>query len=311
MAALQKAFRAVQTQSCPIPCSATEYYAPCSDSLIFCIALGSPPRFGEIPAPAPNRATPLGPPFTLSPTFTAISAPSGSQRSTREPNRTNPTSSPRPTGSPVLFHETTRRATHPAICLKTISPYSLESVKTFCSFSSEALSAHAARNFPGLYSSRVIVPAAGERFTCTFQMARKILILFPGRPAFSSSFTTTTRPSDGDTTTPGSIGILRSGLRKKEKTKSARNTSTTLIVMHRVVPNPSSTPPIASGGSPNQYPSLTIVSLTPARTLLAGAPWPFYDSFSWGVVPDRLLRMSSTRTVNACGNALHFILHVE
>src|SRR5882762_3886472 len=161
------------------------------------------------------RAITLDPPFTLSPTFTANSAPSGSHRSTRDPNRTNPTNSPRPTKSPVFFHDTTRRATHPAICLKTISPYSLERVKTFCSFSSDAFSAHAARNFPGLYSSCVIVPAAGERFTCTFQIARKILIRFPGRPAFSSSCTTTTRPSAGDTTTPSSIGIFRSGLRKK------------------------------------------------------------------------------------------------
>src|SRR5256885_11393702 len=33
----------------------------------------------------------------------------------------------------------------------------------------------AARNFPGRYSILLIVPAAGERLTCTFQTARKIL----------------------------------------------------------------------------------------------------------------------------------------
>ena len=96
------------------------------------------------------RARTLEPPFTFSPTFTRISASLGSHKSTREPNRTSPMRSPRATSSPAFFHDTTRRATQPAICLYTISPCSVACVNTFCSFWRDALSSHAARNFPGL-----------------------------------------------------------------------------------------------------------------------------------------------------------------
>src|SRR5438552_1995167 len=175
---------------------------------------------------AGHRASTLAPPFTFSPTFTKISASFGTHTSTRDPNRTSPMRSPRATFSPAFFQETTLRAINPAICLNTISPASVESVNTFCSFSTEARSRIAARNFPGRYSSFVMVPAAGARFTCTFQTARKMLTRFPGLPAFSSSMTTTTRPSPGDTTAPGSVGIMRSGSRKKEKTNAASSTRT-------------------------------------------------------------------------------------
>src|SRR5205823_10273297 len=94
----------------------------------------------------------LEPPFTFSPTFTRISAPFGSQTSTREPNRTSPMPSPHTTCSPCFFQETTRRAMSPAICLKTISPDSVLSVNTFCSFSRDARARMAAKNFPGRYS---------------------------------------------------------------------------------------------------------------------------------------------------------------
>src|SRR6266704_2356967 len=191
-------------------------------------------RFGArvdlwVPKEAENLvrvASTLDPPFTCSPTLTKISASFGTHRSTRDPNRTSPMRSPRATFSPVFFQETTLRAISPAICLKTISPASVESVNTFCSFSTDARSRIAARNFPGRYSSFAMVPAAGARFTCTFHTAKKMLTRFPGLPAFSSSVTTTTRPSPGDTTAPGSAGITRSGSRKKEKTNNARNTRT-------------------------------------------------------------------------------------
>src|SRR5207248_4668751 len=171
----------------------------------------------------------LEPPFTFSPTFTRISAPFGSQTSTREPNRTSPMRSPHTTCSPCFFQETTRRAMSPAICLKTISPDSVLSVNTFCSFSRDARARMAAKNFPGRYSILVIVPLAGARFTFTFQIARKMLTRWPGRPPFSSSVTTTTRPSAGDTTAAGSAGMRRSGSRKKENTNRARNTKTAAI----------------------------------------------------------------------------------
>src|SRR6266566_4860298 len=196
---------------------------------------------------AGHRASTLDPPFTFSPSFTRICACCGTHTSTRDPNRTSPMRSPRATFSPAFFQETTLRAISPAICLNTISPASVESVKTFCSFSNEARSRIAARNFPGRYSSFVIVPAAGDRFTCTFQTARKMLTRFPGRPAFASSVTTTTRPSPGDTSAPGSVGITRSGSRKKEKINRARNTSTAAATYQC---KKQLKPPSASSGTP-------------------------------------------------------------
>src|SRR5882762_9011366 len=194
-----------------------------------------------------QRARTLDPPFTFCPSLTRISASLGNHTSTREPKRTSPIRSPPATLSPAFFQEITLRAISPAICLNTISPESVETVNTFCSFSIEARSRIAARNFPGRYSSFVIVPVAGDRFTCTFQTARKMLTRFPGRPAFSSSVTTTTRPSPGDTTAPGSDGITRSGSRKKENTNSARNTRTAPAMYQCRIKQ---TPPMASGGTP-------------------------------------------------------------
>src|SRR6267142_556017 len=194
-----------------------------------------------------HRARTLDPPFTFCPSFTRISASRGNHTSTRDPKRTSPIRSPRSTLSPAFFQETTLRAISPAICLNTISPVSVESVNTFCSFSKEARSRIAAKNLPGRYSIFAIVPVAGERFTCTFQTARKMLMRLPGRPPFSSSATTTTRPSPGDTTAPGSAGITRSGSRKKENTNSARNTRTA-AAMYQCRKKPA--PPSTSGGTP-------------------------------------------------------------
>src|SRR6266478_896368 len=111
-------------------------------------ALLVPPNSSAAAFPG-HRATTLDPPFTLSPTLTTISAVLGTHTSTRDPNRTRPIRSPRATLAPTFFQETTRRAINPAICLNTISPPSVESVNTFCSFSTEARSLMAARNFPG------------------------------------------------------------------------------------------------------------------------------------------------------------------
>src|SRR4029077_3292666 len=72
-----------------------------------------------------HRARVLVPPATCWPGRTTISTPSGSQISMREPKRIIPTRSPRIRESPGDFQQTIRRATHPAICLKTTSPRSL------------------------------------------------------------------------------------------------------------------------------------------------------------------------------------------
>src|SRR5579862_559427 len=69
-----------------------------------------------------HRARTLAPPATCWPGRTRISTPAGSQISIREPKRIIPTRSPRITESPTDFQQTMRRATHPAICLKTTSP---------------------------------------------------------------------------------------------------------------------------------------------------------------------------------------------
>src|SRR5262249_31844151 len=168
-----------------------------------------------------QRARTLEPPCTVSPTLTEISASFGSQMSTREPKRTRPMRSPRRTDSPGFFQETTRRAIKPAICLNSISPAGVASVKMFCSFCVEAFGFQAARNLPGRYFTCVMVPVSGVRLTCTFQIARKMLMRVPGRPAFSSSVMTRTRPSAGERTASGSGGMARSGSRKKEKQKAA------------------------------------------------------------------------------------------
>src|SRR5215471_19167406 len=69
---------------------------------------------------------PIGvePPRTRVPRSTVASVPAGKSTSTRDPNRMSPMSSPFPTVSPTFFQHTIRRATNPAICVKTsfISP---------------------------------------------------------------------------------------------------------------------------------------------------------------------------------------------
>ena len=54
--------------------------------------------------------------------FDVDPAPAGNITSTREPNLISPTRSPRQHGSPVFLVKTMRRASNPAICLKTTVP---------------------------------------------------------------------------------------------------------------------------------------------------------------------------------------------
>src|SRR5260221_10755845 len=116
----------------------------------YCVLLKFPHRHARFPAAArcesaaavrrpsetfavgfpSHRATTLDPPLTFSPGETIISASCGIHKSTRDPNRTSPIRSPRATRSPSFFQQTTRLAIHPAICLNTISPASVESVIT-------------------------------------------------------------------------------------------------------------------------------------------------------------------------------------
>src|SRR5258707_4836101 len=103
----------------------------------------------EFAACCGQRARTLDPPATLSPTFTRSSEPCGTQRSTREPKRTRPMRSPLLTDSCAFFHETTRRAVRPAICLDSRLPCVVARVKIFCLFCVEARASQAASNFPG------------------------------------------------------------------------------------------------------------------------------------------------------------------
>ena len=75
--------------------------------------------------PFGQRASTLEPAATNCPFFTTISASIGSHTSMREPKRIMPMRSPVPTVAPGCFQLTTRRAIHPAICLKTSSPRSV------------------------------------------------------------------------------------------------------------------------------------------------------------------------------------------
>jgi len=71
--------------------------------------------------------------------------------STREPNRIIPTRSPRAQWSPGFFRKTIRRASAPAICLKTTRRQSPARSIMFCSLSSDAFGEKAASFCPGVY----------------------------------------------------------------------------------------------------------------------------------------------------------------
>src|SRR5262249_48415918 len=123
-----------------------------------------------------QRARTLRPPATCWPGRTRTSAPARSQTSTPDPKRILPTRPPSATGSPSDFQNSTRRAIHPAIWRKRISPCAVERCTTFCSFSREARERIATWKCPGRYSIFEMRPANGARFTCTSQIARKMLI---------------------------------------------------------------------------------------------------------------------------------------
>src|SRR5258708_10126455 len=93
----------------------------------------------EFAACCGQRARTLDPPATLSPTFTRSSEPCGTQRSTREPNRTRPMRSPLLTDSCAFFQATTRPSIRPPTCLNAMLPCVVARVKIFCSFCAEAL----------------------------------------------------------------------------------------------------------------------------------------------------------------------------
>src|SRR2546426_2967896 len=116
-------------------------------------------------------------------------------------------------------------------------------------------------------------PANGERFTWTFQTAKKMLMRFPERPSSASSVTTTTRPSAGETTAPGSEGMTRSGSRKKYKMKAARRKRTAAA---QFAFSSSATPPRTKGPAANRYPSLTISIQGRVGALRRDTPL-FYD----------------------------------
>src|SRR5579872_5808605 len=93
-------------------------------------------------------ASTLEPPFTRSPTFTFGRAEASSWTSQREPNLMRPMRWPRSTRSPILGLNTMRRASSPAICLKTTRFPSPSTVTTFCSFCSADATSMAFMNLP-------------------------------------------------------------------------------------------------------------------------------------------------------------------
>src|SRR5882724_207581 len=92
----------------------------------------------------------LDPPLTRSPRFTLISAGWGKMTSVREPNLIMPTRCPRASFAPGLGLNTIRRASSPAICLKTTVIPSPSRVTIFCSLSLAEDGAMALPNWPFL-----------------------------------------------------------------------------------------------------------------------------------------------------------------
>src|SRR5216684_7593755 len=92
----------------------------------------------------------LDPPLTRSPSFTLISAGCGKMTSVREPNLIMPTRCPRASFAPGLGLNTIRRASSPAICLKTTVIPSPSRVTIFCSLSLAEDGAMALPNWPFL-----------------------------------------------------------------------------------------------------------------------------------------------------------------
>src|ERR1700682_3635860 len=88
------------------------------------------------------------PPLTRSPTATLISDGAGKITSVREPNLIRPTRSPRETASPTFLVKTIRRASKPAICLKTTVMPSPSTVTMFCSLASAEAALMAFPNCP-------------------------------------------------------------------------------------------------------------------------------------------------------------------
>src|SRR5579871_3242164 len=163
-------------------------------------------------------ASAVAPARTRSPRRTSGRTSEGIQRSTREPNMIIPMRSPRRTASPGRTRQTMRRASAPAICTTRYRRPPASSPTALRSLSSEALSAKAARNRPGVCRTASTVPLTGLRFTCTSSGDMKMLTRVAGarrNPSSRSLATATTRPSAGATTSRAPGGGTRSGSRKK------------------------------------------------------------------------------------------------
>src|SRR6266496_123096 len=95
----------------------------------------------------------------------------------------------------------------------------------------------------------------GERFTCTLntlrKMLRRVCFWFPTVMVETS----VTLPSPGETTAPGSWGIVRSGSRKNHKKKNASRTGT---IAHTGLVSQPSRMAAASKGAAYRYPSRTM-----------------------------------------------------
>src|SRR5438309_587667 len=202
----------------------------------------APPRMLAelLPAPAPrmaravpalmlspsHRSTPMmvSPPRTLSPTRTLSTAPRGTMRSVREPNRIRPYRSPAWSLSPGRTRHTMRRASTPPIRLTPTRALPPSRATVQPSFSLEASSRYAARKRPSAYWTSRTSPATGERFTCTSRGDRKMdtRVARPTQPS-STSATPITRPSAGARTAPVTAGGVRSGSRKKPRHASAKS----------------------------------------------------------------------------------------
>ncbi len=117
-----------------------------------------------------------------------------------------------------------RRARMPTICRTTIGTPPWSSVISVCSFRSPASGRYAGRKLPGWYFTEATRPDTGIRLTCTSIGERKIVIWrqSPAAKLPVGSPATITRPSAGDTTSPGAAATLALRVTEEEQKKGRK-----------------------------------------------------------------------------------------
>ncbi len=125
-----------------------------------------------------------------------------------------------------------RRASNPAICLKLTSYSPASIVINVCSLFSTDSGFIAFMNSPLRNSHTFTTPPTGARFTCTSKTFRKILSRNRLPLIVSIHSASVTTPSPGETTCPGSWGIVLFGSRKNHR-KNAASTNRQRHQPHR------------------------------------------------------------------------------